>query len=137
MLSVAVGRPGKNLRRKTTVDFDRARASLPELQMRGGLLNFHAKASTADLCRRLFGWQHHRGPWLAGENARVPAATLCVGEDRGDIRSHPGTSSPLGVARLQRDVLDHAPDLAFVEFAVNDWAEVSAHGIFQYCGESP
>ena len=31
-----------------------------------------------------------------------------------------GTGSDLGVFRLKQDVLDHAPDLLFVEFAVND-----------------
>lgn len=31
-----------------------------------------------------------------------------------------GTGSDLGVFRLERDVLDHKPDLLFVEFAVND-----------------
>ena len=31
-----------------------------------------------------------------------------------------GTGSDLGVFRLQHDVLDHKPDLMFVEFAVND-----------------
>ena len=31
-----------------------------------------------------------------------------------------GTGSDLGVYRLRRDVLDHQPDLLFVEFAVND-----------------
>lgn len=31
-----------------------------------------------------------------------------------------GTPSNLGVLRLQRDVLDHKPDIVFVEFAVND-----------------
>lgn len=31
-----------------------------------------------------------------------------------------GTGSDLGVYRLQHDVLDHKPDLLFVEFAVND-----------------
>lgn len=31
-----------------------------------------------------------------------------------------GTPSNLGVLRLQRDVLDHDPDIVFVEFAVND-----------------
>lgn len=31
----------------------------------------------------------------------------------------PGTSSALGAARLERDVLRHNPDLVFVEFAVN------------------
>ena len=31
-----------------------------------------------------------------------------------------GTGSDLGVFRLQQDVLDHQPDLVFVEFAVND-----------------
>ena len=32
-----------------------------------------------------------------------------------------GTGSDLGVYRLQHDVLDHQPDLLFVEFAVNDF----------------
>ncbi|MDH4478110.1 MAG: SGNH/GDSL hydrolase family protein [Verrucomicrobiaceae bacterium] len=31
-----------------------------------------------------------------------------------------GTGSDLGVCRLKQDVLDHKPDLLFVEFAVND-----------------
>lgn len=31
-----------------------------------------------------------------------------------------GTPSNLGVVRLQKDVLDHEPDIVFVEFAVND-----------------
>lgn len=31
-----------------------------------------------------------------------------------------GTGSDLGVFRLKRDVLDHKPDLVFIEFAVND-----------------
>ncbi len=31
-----------------------------------------------------------------------------------------GTNSTLGVARIQRDILDHAPDLIFIEFSVND-----------------
>jgi hypothetical protein len=31
-----------------------------------------------------------------------------------------GTGSDLGVCRLKQDVLDHRPDLMFVEFAVND-----------------
>ena len=31
-----------------------------------------------------------------------------------------GTSSNLGAFRLQRDVLDHRPDLVFIEFTIND-----------------
>jgi hypothetical protein len=31
-----------------------------------------------------------------------------------------GTGSDLGVFRLNQDVLDHKPDLMFIEFAVND-----------------
>lgn len=31
-----------------------------------------------------------------------------------------GTNSYLGVSRLKRDILDHNPDLVFIEFAVND-----------------
>jgi len=34
-----------------------------------------------------------------------------------------GTGSDLGVFRLQRDVLQHKPDLLFVEFAVNDGSQ--------------
>jgi lysophospholipase L1-like esterase len=43
-------------------------------------------------------------------NAKVSQINAAIG----------GTGSDLGVFRLQRDVLDHAPDLLFVEFAVND-----------------
>lgn len=32
----------------------------------------------------------------------------------------PGTGSELGVYRLRQDVLDHSPDLVFVEYAIND-----------------
>ncbi|MEQ1862605.1 MAG: GDSL-type esterase/lipase family protein [Chthoniobacteraceae bacterium] len=35
-----------------------------------------------------------------------------------------GTGSDLGVFRVKQDVLDHAPDLIFVEFAVNDGGAV-------------
>ena len=41
-----------------------------------------------------------------------------------------GTGSDLGVFRLQQDVLDHKPDLIFVEFAVND-GKASPEQIFK------
>jgi len=43
-------------------------------------------------------------------NAKVSQINASIG----------GTGSDLGVFRLQHDVLDHKPDLLFVEFAVND-----------------
>lgn len=57
------------------------------------------------------GWRVHvdrllRGKFPASEIKMVNAGV-------------PGTSSALGAARLERDVLRHGPDLVFVEFAVN------------------
>lgn len=34
-----------------------------------------------------------------------------------------GTGSQLGMFRLERDVLSRKPDLVFLDFTVNDWAE--------------
>lgn len=42
-----------------------------------------------------------------------------------------GTPSNLGVLRLQRDVLDHKPDIVFVEFAVNDAQDMHQKQCFE------
>lgn len=58
------------------------------------------------------GWRVKTTKWLkeAFPQARIHEIHAAIG----------GTGSDLGVFRLQRDVLDHKPDLVFVEFAVND-----------------
>ena len=42
-----------------------------------------------------------------------------------------GTPSNLGCIRLQRDVLDHTPDIVFVEFAVNDSQDIMQKQYFE------
>jgi lysophospholipase L1-like esterase len=58
------------------------------------------------------GWRVKSLQWL---QEQFPKATLS--EVNAAIG---GTGSDLGVFRVQRDALDHKPDLLFVEFAVND-----------------
>ncbi len=58
------------------------------------------------------GWRVKTRQWFAEQfpDAQVSEIHAAIG----------GTGSDLGVFRLQRDALDHKPDLLFVEFAVND-----------------
>lgn len=42
-----------------------------------------------------------------------------------------GTSSTIGLLRVQQDVLDAAPDLVFVEFAVNDGADTVSKMMYE------
>lgn len=58
------------------------------------------------------GWRPKTLAWFQKNfpKARVSQINAAIG----------GTGSDLGVFRLQQDVLDHRPDLLFVEFAVND-----------------
>lgn len=42
-----------------------------------------------------------------------------------------GTSSTIGLLRVQADVLDEAPDLVFVEFAVNDANDVTSKMMYE------
>jgi lysophospholipase L1-like esterase len=58
------------------------------------------------------GWRVQTRAWFADQfpNAQVREINAAIG----------GTGSDLGVFRVQRDVLQHKPDLLFVEFAVND-----------------
>ena len=58
------------------------------------------------------GWRPKILAWFAEQfpQAKVGEINAAIG----------GTGSDLGVFRLEHDVLDHKPDLLFVEFAVND-----------------
>jgi lysophospholipase L1-like esterase len=98
-----------------------AAAPPTEFQPRGGTPNFLAKAR-GDAALRIGylggsitaadGWRPKTLKWF---QQKFPAAKFS--EINAAIG---GTGSDLGVFRLQRDVLDHQPDLLFVEFAVND-----------------
>ncbi len=93
-----------------------------ECRPRNGLSNFLAKANTAGAEIKIGylggsitaqnGWRpktlaHFQKIWPQAKFSEINAA---IG----------GTGSDLGVFRLKQDVLDHKPDLMFVEFAVND-----------------
>ncbi|MGA2617081.1 MAG: SGNH/GDSL hydrolase family protein [Thermoguttaceae bacterium] len=92
-----------------------------ECTARTGLPNFYAKLEAGRAVRIAYlggsitaqeGW---RPKTLACFQKSFPAAKLSqINAAIG------GTGSDLGVFRLKQDVLDHKPDLLFVEFAVND-----------------
>lgn len=92
-----------------------------ECQPRNGLPNFIAKVETGKPVHVAYlggsitaapGWRIQSRQWL---QKQYPKAS--VNEIHAAIG---GTGSDLGVFRLRRDVLQHHPDLLFVEFAVND-----------------
>ena len=93
-----------------------------EVRARGGLPNFFLKAQTTGAELRIGylggsitaqkGW---RVQTLAHFQKAYPQSTFA--EINAAIG---GTGSDLGVFRVQQDVLSKAPDLLFVEFAVND-----------------
>jgi hypothetical protein len=97
-------------------------ATAQECRPRNGLPNFLAKANTAGAEIKIGylggsitaqnGW---RPKTLAHFQKTYPQAKFS--EINAAIG---GTGSDLGVFRLKQDVLDHKPDLMFVEFAVND-----------------
>ena len=64
------------------------------------------------------GWRPKTLKWFRDQfpTAKVEGINAAIG----------GTGSDLGVFRLKHDVLDHDPDLLFVEFAVNDAPRLSA-----------
>ena len=97
-------------------------AEAKECRPRNGLPNFLVKANTAGADIKIGylggsitaqpGWRpktlaHFKKTWPQAKFSEINAA---IG----------GTGSDLGVFRLKQDVLDHQPDLLFVEFAVND-----------------
>jgi hypothetical protein len=92
-----------------------------ELSARGGLPNVFAKLKAGDAVKIAYlggsiteqkGWRAQSREWL---QKKYPAAQ--ISEMNAAIG---GTGSDLGVFRVESDVLKHAPDLLFVEFAVND-----------------
>ncbi len=91
------------------------------LQPRDGLPNALAKLEAAEEVRVAYlggsitaasGWRPMTTEWLQESypQARIVEIDAAIG----------GTGSPLGVFRLEQDVLRHEPDLLFVEFSVND-----------------
>jgi len=95
--------------------------SAVELRARDGLPNFFAKARAGGKLTVAYfggsitaanGWRPQTTAWLQQRypKAQVTEVNAAIG----------GTGSDLGVFRLGHDVLDHHPDLVFVEFAVND-----------------
>lgn len=92
-----------------------------ECRPRDGLPNVLAKLDQGQAVRIGYlggsitaqaGWRPKTLNWFRTEfpQAEVSEINAAIG----------GTGSDLGVFRLKQDVLDHAPDLLFVEFAVND-----------------
>lgn len=92
-----------------------------EIQARDGLGNVLAKLDAGKDVKIAYfggsitaasGWRVQTLKWFqeAFPNANVSEINAAIG----------GTGSDLGVFRLGHDVLQHKPDLVFVEFAVND-----------------
>ncbi|MBN2315718.1 MAG: hypothetical protein JXM79_17450 [Sedimentisphaerales bacterium] len=92
-----------------------------EYRVRNGLPNFFDKASKGQSLRIAYlggsitaqeGWRPKTLNWFREQfpQAEMSQINAAIG----------GTGSDLGVFRLKQDVLDHQPDLLFVEFAVND-----------------
>jgi lysophospholipase L1-like esterase len=100
---------------------DIALATAVECTPRAGLPNFFTKLAAGNDVRIAYlggsitaqeGWRPKTLAYFqkAFPNAKVSQINAAIG----------GTGSDLGVFRLKLDVLDHKPDLLFVEFAVND-----------------
>jgi hypothetical protein len=98
-----------------------AETELVESNPRGGLPNLFAKLDRGDAVRIAYlggsitaqdGWRIKSLKWFQEQypKARASEINAAIG----------GTGSDLGVFRLRHDVLEHKPDLLFVEFAVND-----------------
>lgn len=92
-----------------------------ECRERNGLPNVFSKLKSGTTARIAYlggsitaqdGWRPKTLTWLRQHfpDARVSEINAAIG----------GTGSDLGVFRLQHDVLEHQPDLLFIEFAVND-----------------
>ncbi|MCP4452257.1 MAG: hypothetical protein GY809_12405 [Planctomycetes bacterium] len=92
-----------------------------ECRAREGLPNVFVKLRQGQVVRIAYlggsitaqqGWRPKTLNWFRSQfpEADISEINAAIG----------GTGSDLGVFRLQQDVLDHRPDLLFVEFAVND-----------------
>lgn len=94
---------------------------LDELHVRGGLTNTAAKLAATGEVRIAYlggsiteakGWRVFTREWLQKRNRKAKLSEIHAAIS--------GSGSEFGACRLQREVLDHRPDLLFVEFAVND-----------------
>ncbi len=92
-----------------------------ECTVRNGLPNFFQKLERGESVNIAYlggsitqqdGWRPKTLQWFREQfpQAKISEIHAAIG----------GTGSDLGVFRLKQDVLDHNPDLLFVEFAVND-----------------
>jgi len=93
----------------------------PECVPRGGLPNVLRKLARGDSVRIAYlggsitksaGWRTMTAEWFQEQYPKAKIEAINAGIS--------GTGSDLGVFRLERDVLQHDPDLLFIEFAVND-----------------
>lgn len=93
-----------------------------ECRPRNGLPNFFAKANTAGANIKI----GYLGGSITAQNGWRPKTLAHFQKtypqaDFSEINAAiGGTGSDLGVFRIKQDVLNHKPDLLFVEFAVND-----------------
>jgi len=91
-------------------------------KLRDGLPHFFSRLEAGDSVTIAFlggsitaaaeGWRDQTITWLQHRFAAATIKQVNAGVG--------GTGSDLGVFRLKKDVLVHAPDLVYVEFAVND-----------------
>jgi len=114
LAAVAQNKPSTN-------DLANPQAAAVECRPRGGLPNFYSKLRQPADVRIAYlggsitaqdGWRPKSLAWFQEKfpKARITEINAAIG----------GTGSDLGVFRLRHDVLEHHPDLLFVEFAVND-----------------
>jgi lysophospholipase L1-like esterase len=103
---------------------DEAESLLParELSARGGLPNFFAKIKAGKPVRIAFlggsitrAGNGYRDQVLSWFRSRYPANRF-----EEIMAAVSGTGSDFGACRVQQHVIDHKPDLVFIEFAVND-----------------
>jgi len=93
-----------------------------ECNPRAGLPNFIAKSNISETSIKI----GYLGGSITAQNGWRPKSLAyfqkaCPKVEFSEINAAiGGTGSDLGVYRLKQDVLDHKPDLLFVEFAVND-----------------
>lgn len=84
----------------------------------GGSITEGATAG-AEKCYAKLSYEHFAEKFGTGDNVKYVNAGIS------------GTPSKLGILRLDRDVLDHDPDIVFIEFAVNDGGEADYQNAYE------
>lgn len=123
------GIPGIGVALSQNIKDDFRQASLEnikELNIRGGLPNFFTKVEQArqlhigylggSITEAGDGWRELTYNWF-----RVHYPQIVITQTNGGIG---GTGSGLGAFRVESDIMQHSPDLVFVEFAVNDGGQL-------------